>query len=119
MVKKGVLLIDDHQEFRRMLRSFIEKQLHNVEVKEAISGKDGVEVAIKERPQIVLIDVHLPLIDGIETARQIKKCVPRCQIIAMSMFQSNGYTRDVLVFIKKEKIDSELIPILYRLTERR
>lgn len=118
MANKTILIIDDHKDFREMLRSFIEKKFRDVEIKEAGTGEEGVEVAINEKPEVSLIDVRLPGIDGIETARQIKQQVPECHIITMSMFKQsslqNLIAQKVIIFVNKDEIDSELIPLLYK-----
>ena len=98
-----------------MVRSFVQKKFPQVEIKEAENGEEGVDVAKKERPDVSLVDIRLPGIDGIETARQIKKNVPECQIIAMSMFKQNAVQELIdrkIIFVNKEEIDSKLIPLL-------
>lgn len=118
MTKKTILIVDDHKDFREMLRLFIEREFKEVGIKEAATGEEGVEVAIKEKPDISLVDVRLPGIDGIEAARQIKQHVPECRIITMSMFKQsslqNLIDQKVIIFINKDEIDSELIPLLYK-----
>ena len=116
MANKTILIIDDHKNFREMVRSFIAKRFQGVDIKEAATGEEGVEVARSERPDISLIDIRLPGIDGIETARQIKQHVPECHIITMSMFKQsslqNLIAQKVIIFVNKDEIDSELIPLL-------
>ena len=118
MVKKTILLIDDHKEFREMLRLFIEKQFKEVEIKESATGEEGVEVAVKERPQVALIDICLPQMDGLQAARQIKQQVPGCHIITMSMLIDRNYqkfvAREMAAFIEKDEINEGLIPLLNR-----
>lgn len=121
MVKLKMLIIDDHTEFRRMLRSFIERQKLDVDILESASGEEGVETAVKERPQIALIDIRLPRMDGMEAAEQIKEQVPECRIITMSMFEKKGgqqfVTQDVVAFMEKDQFDSTLPPLLHRLVK--
>ena len=118
MANKMILIIDDHKNFREMVRSFIEKRFQDADIKEAATGEEGVEVARSERPDISFIDIRLPGIDGIETARQIKQHVPECHIIAMSMFKQsslqNLIAQKVIIFVNKDEIDSELIPLLQK-----
>ena len=123
MSNKKVLIIDDHKNFREMVRSFIENKVQGVDIKEAAAGEEGVEVARREKPDVSLIDICLPGIDGIETARQIKERVPECQIITMSMFKQASLqeliNQKVIIFVNKDDMDSELIPLLYKLLDGR
>ena len=118
MANKTILIIDDHKNFREMVRSFIEKRFQDADIKEAETGEEGVEVARSERPDVSLIDIRLPGIDGLETARQIKQYVPECRIITMSMFRQDSLqeliNKKVIIFVNKDEIDSELIPLLYK-----
>ncbi len=118
MANKMILIIDDHKNFREMVRSFIAKNFKDIEIKEAGTGEEGVDMAIAQKPDVSLIDVRLPGIDGIEAARQIKYQVPQCQIITMSMFKQSSFQKlidqKVIIFINKDEIDSKLIPLLYK-----
>lgn len=117
MVRKKILLIDDHNEFRTMLRMFIEKEFKDIELKEATTGEEGIEMAKKEMPHLALIDIRLPQMDGIQAAQQIKRYVPECQIVTMSMFQSyqKFVTPAIVAFINKDEISTGLAPLLHKL----
>ncbi len=118
MLNKTMLIIDDHKDFREMVRSFVQRNFKDVDIKEAGSGEEGVDVARSEKPAVSLIDIRLPGIDGIETARQIKHHVPECQVITMSMFKQSSLhdliAQKVIIFINKAEIDSELVPLLHK-----
>lgn len=122
MTTKKILIIDDHSEFRKMLGSFIEKQFKDIEIQEAATGEEGIEVAMEERPQIALIDIRLPRMDGIEAAQQIKQYAPGCHILMMSMFKENRYRefagRNGEAFIDKDEIAEGLIPLLHKFLNR-
>lgn len=97
---------------------FIEKQLKDVAVKEAATGEEGIKAAVEEKPDMALIDIHLSDISGLQTAREIKRRVPQCHLIAMSMFKNHDQrpfvTQEVMAFIEKEEIGGKLIPLLYK-----
>ena len=118
MSNKTILIIDDHKDFRDVVRSFIQRRFQDVNIKEAETGEEGVKMAMNEKPDVSLIDIRLPGIDGIEAARQIKQRIPGCQIITMSMFKHSSLqefiAQKIIVFVNKDKIDSELIPLLYK-----
>lgn len=119
MSRKIILIIDDHKNFREMTRSFVEKKFPDVDVQEAATGEEGFKLAVKERPDVSLIDVRLPGIDGIEVAERIKRQVPGCRVITMSMFKQSSLKdlikQKVIVFVNKDEIDSELFPLLHKI----
>ncbi len=121
MSKKIILIVDDHRNFREMVRSFIENNFKDIEIKEAETGEEGVAIAVKHKSDVCLIDVRLPGIDGIQATQAIKEQVPGCRIILMSMFQlsyiESLIDQDVITFINKDEIDSKLIPLLYKLLD--
>jgi len=115
-----ILIIDDNKEFRDVLGLFVEKQVRGVRIREAGTGEEGVAMALKERPRIALIDIQLPQMDGIEAASQIKRRLPGCDIITMSMFANESrqsVKQGVLAFIGKDELDSKLIPLLNKILE--
>ncbi len=118
MTKKKILIVDDHQEFREMLRLFIERIFTDVEIQEAATGEQGVEMAIRNRPIAGLIDVQLPGINGIEVVQQIKSQLPDCRIIIMSMFKQSSIdhlmNKETIDFINKAEIESMLVPLLHK-----
>ena len=118
MTRKTILLIDDHKDFREMLRMFIEKKLKDITVKEAATGEEGIQAAVEEKPDMALIDIHLSDISGLQAAREIKRRVPQCHLITMSMFKNHDQrqfvTQEAMAFIEKEEIGGKLIPLLYK-----
>ncbi|MBI5415414.1 MAG: response regulator transcription factor [Candidatus Omnitrophica bacterium] len=118
MATKKILIVDDHREFRKTLRSFIARQFKNTEITEASTGEAGVEAARKKNPQIALVDIHLPRMEGIEAVQQIKQCAPACHIFTMSLFKENRYreflSKEVEAFVWKDGIADGLIPLLRR-----
>lgn len=121
MNKRKILIVDDHKEFRDGLRAFVEKQVPNVEIFEAETGEEGVEMAIAQMPKVALVDIHLPKIGGMETAHRIKQSLPGCRIITMSMFgERTGrsfVTEEITAFIAKTEIDSKLPALLVKLLQ--
>jgi NarL family two-component system response regulator LiaR len=81
-----VLIVDDHQVVRRGLRTFLELQ-EDIEVAgEAGDGQAGVEEASRLEPDVVLMDIVMPRLDGIEATRRIKEIQPGIGVIALTSF---------------------------------
>ncbi len=118
---KSILLVDDHRDFREMLKMFIEKEFKDVLITETANARAGIEAAIREKPDAILIDVHLPGMSGIEAAAEISRRLPKCKIIAMSMFKNHDQqtflTREEMVFIAKDEMSNRLVPLLYKFLE--
>ncbi|WP_322814431.1 response regulator transcription factor [Chloroflexus sp.] len=81
-----VLLIDDHRVVRQGLRDFLELQPDIEVVGEAGSGVEGVKLACELLPDVVLMDLVMPGIDGVETTRRLKAVSPSSQVIVLTSF---------------------------------
>ena len=85
-----VLIVDDHRMVRQGLRTFLELQDHSVQpivvVGEAENGLQAVELASQSKPDIVLLDLVMPLMDGIHATPDILKCSPETRIIILTSF---------------------------------
>ena len=89
-MKKRILVVEDQTDSRRIMRDLLVSA--GFDVLEAETGRDGVEMAEKERPDLILMDLQLPVIDGLEATRRIK-AVPHLQptpIIAVTSYALSG-----------------------------
>ena len=93
-----ILIIEDHKDFRQAVRHFLEVSNIKAELLEASSGEEGVLLAKRVKPQLVLMDFWLRGINGVEAATQIKASVPECSIILLTMFD----LKDVQPLVNKE-----------------
>ena len=84
-----VLLVDDHFMVRQGVRTFLELQSDLEVVGEASSGEEAVKIASTLCPQVILMDLQMPGIGGIEATRQIKAVCPATQIIILTSFQDD------------------------------
>lgn len=79
-----ILLVDDHAVIRRMLRKTIEARTTFRIVGEASNGHEALEVARAEQPDVVIMDVRMPGMDGIEATKAIKETFPKMIVLAFS-----------------------------------
>ena len=84
-VKTRVLIVDDHQMFRSGLKSLIALQNDMEIVGEAENGQDAVSKTRMLHPDVILMDVSMPVMDGIEATRRIITELPDTKILALSM----------------------------------
>lgn len=90
-----ILLADDHNILRSGLRSLLEKQPNFEIIAEAEDGNDAVELCIQLRPDIVLMDVSMPNLNGIEATSKILERAPGIKIIILSVHSSQKFVAEV------------------------
>ena len=95
-MSKRILLVDDHKILRDGLRSLLETQFGNQVVGEAENGKTAIQLARKLKPEIIIMDISLPDISGIEASKEILKITPAVKIIALSMHADKRFVSDML-----------------------
>ncbi len=91
-----ILLADDHGVVRNGFRMILAAQLDMEVVGEASNGREAVELAGRLMPDVVVMDVTMPELNGIEAARQIVKAVPKARVLALSMQKDSVYVREML-----------------------
>jgi DNA-binding NarL/FixJ family response regulator len=91
-----VLLVDDHHVMRQALRTLLEQKTDLRIVDEASSGREAVKMAVKHEPDLVLMDVTMPDLNGVEATRRIKKDCPNTKVIALSMHTDQQYVIKML-----------------------
>jgi two-component system, cell cycle response regulator DivK len=91
-----VLLVEDTEDNRQMMRKLLE--MSGFQVVEAVNGKEAVEVASRVKPQVILMDLSLPFIDGLAATRQIRTLPGMSQvpIIAVSAHDTADFHHDAL-----------------------
>jgi two-component system response regulator NreC len=91
-----IILAEDHKIVRNGLRSLIEKEDDMEVVAEAEDGRTAVLLAVKLSPHVVLMDIAMPSLNGIEATRQIIAAAPQCKVIALSMHADKRYIMEML-----------------------
>jgi two-component system response regulator NreC len=109
-----VLLADDHAMVRKGFRLILEAQPDMEIAGEAGNGREAVELAEKLHPDVVVMDVAMPELNGIEATRRLAASSPHTRVLALSMHKDSVYVREILKagargYLLKDSIDTDLI----------
>ena len=91
-----ILVADDHEIVRQGLRALLEAQPGWQVVAEAIDGREALDKAKRLRPDVVVLDVSMPNLNGLEATRQIRKALPETEVLILTMHDSEQLVREVL-----------------------
>ena len=96
MTTVRILVADDHEVVRRGVRALLEAQDGWQVSDEAIDGREAVQKAGQSRPDVVILDVGMPGLNGLDAARQIRKVSPGSEVLILTMHESEQVVREVL-----------------------
>jgi two-component system, NarL family, nitrate/nitrite response regulator NarL len=96
MKRITVLLADDHAVVREGLRKLLDLEADIEVVGEAQTGREAVQLTRKLRPEVVVMDIAMPLLNGLEATRQILKAVPATRVIILSAHNDDAYVEQVI-----------------------
>ena len=91
-----VLLVDDQALFREGLETLLSVHKDIQVVGQASNGQEALEVAAKVQPDVVLMDVRMPVLDGVRATRLLKEALPQCRVIVLTTFDDDEYIFDAL-----------------------
>lgn len=91
-----ILLVDDHKIVRKALKLFLANANKNFTVLEAGSGKEALDILQKQSFDLVVTDVNMPLMDGIELANLIRRSTPQSKVLALSMMNDEVNIKNML-----------------------
>jgi DNA-binding NarL/FixJ family response regulator len=91
-----VLVVDDHWVVRQGLRMFLDQESAITVVGEASDGREAIDLARQLRPDVVLMDILMPHVDGIEAITHIKAEMPRIEVIALTSVLQDGSVSDAI-----------------------
>jgi two-component system cell cycle response regulator DivK len=123
MTEQTILITDDNEALRSFLIGWLGLCFHGVRILDAADGETGVLLAVSEHPDVVLMDIEMPGIGGLEATRQIKTQTPDVPVIVMT---GNCATKDRVDakragangFVFKPKINIDLLPMLTTLLQK-
>ena len=96
MKQIAVLLVDDHTVVRQGLRALLESESDLKVVGEAHNGRQAVRLAKKTLPDVVVMDVAMPVLNGIEATRQISKLLPSARVLGLTSYGDDEYVTQLM-----------------------
>ena len=113
-----VVAIDDHSVFREGLRLVLDQHEEIELVGEANNGRDGIDVVLREKPDIVIMDVNMPGLNGIEASRQMLSETSDVKILVLSAYSNRRFVTEmfrigVSGYILKESASEEVIRAIF------
>ncbi|GLI33237.1 response regulator [Desulforhabdus amnigena] len=112
-----ILIAEDNEILRKSLLDWINVSFPCCDVLEARDGEEAVLVALGKLPDVVVMDIALPKMNGIEATRKIKKETPDIRVVVLTIHEASQYRTDAVTagadaYILKRKMHSQLIPVL-------
>jgi DNA-binding NarL/FixJ family response regulator len=96
MSRIRILVADDHEIVRRGLKALLEAQPEWEVVAEAVTGREAVEMAKQTTPEVAILDVGMPDLNGLEATRQVLKALPATEVLILTMHENEQIVREVL-----------------------
>jgi DNA-binding NarL/FixJ family response regulator len=118
-----ILIADDHEVVRKGLRAILEAQGWQI-CRECTTGREAVEAALSEKPDITVMDINMPDLNGLEATRQIVKAQPGAQVLVISAHDSENLIRQMLSsgargYVLKSDAGQDLVAAVQALLQRR
>jgi DNA-binding NarL/FixJ family response regulator len=119
-LKKTILIVEDHDALRDSLKSWLGSVFDGCQILLAKNGEEALDTGLSEKPDVVLMDIMLTGMNGIEVSRRMKDVLPGTQIVILSIYEDSAYMDDatsagVSAYIPKRKMGVELIPLVTKL----
>jgi DNA-binding NarL/FixJ family response regulator len=120
---EDILIVDDHGPVREALRACLELALPQFHIREAEDGRSAWVELRRLPPSLVLMDVNLPDVNGIQLTAEIKKSLPDVPVVVITRHSIEPYVDDALAagasaFVVKEAAQRDLLPVLMRVLGR-
>jgi DNA-binding NarL/FixJ family response regulator len=116
----SILLVEEHNEMRAALREWLLVSLDSANLREARNLQEAIDQTEQTMPDVVLINLELPGMNGIEATRELRRRCPSCPVVIMSVNDSEALRSAALgagavAFVSKRELPHGLLPILGRI----
>jgi len=118
----SVLIVDDHPLVRRALRCVIESQPNWRVAGEAASGREGIAKALELQPDIMVLDLGLPEVNGVQAMQSILQAAPATRVLVLTLYEAENLVEDAIRagaagYVLKSDLEEELIAGIVALIE--
>jgi len=112
-----ILVIEDHDAVRKSLRDWLQVEFPQCRVIEAVSGEEAIALIRTESPRLVVMDISLPGMSGIEATRRIKAALPSTQVVMLTIHEDDAHRADATTagasaYVTKRAMQTQLMPTL-------
>jgi DNA-binding NarL/FixJ family response regulator len=115
-----ILIVDDSETVRNSLHNWLKSVFPSWSIEEAGCGQEAVDCVLVHPPGIVLMDISMPGMNGIEATHRIKAVAPETKVVMLTIYEDAQYRADASMagasaYVIKRKMHTELIPVLVNL----
>jgi two-component system response regulator NreC len=113
-----LMLVDDHDVVRTGLRTFLEAQANLEVVAEARNGEQAISLALQTQPKVILMDITMPDMDGLEATHRLKQLCPDCLVLALTVHDDKQYFMEMLAagasgYLTKQAAADDLVAAIH------
>ena len=117
LARATILIVEDHDGIRRLLREWLGDAFPQNTLRDVATGEEAVALAATELPGLVLMDIQLPKMNGIEATRQIKALSPRSRVVMLSSMDNVALriaasAAGASAYVSKHGMRTDLIPVI-------
>lgn len=118
MKKIRLMLVDDHDVVRTGLKSFLQTQEDFEIIAEAGDGEEAVQRALEVHPDVILMDITMPKVDGLEATRRLRILCPECLVLALTVHDDKQYFMEMISagasgYITKQSAGDDLVAAIH------
>ena len=119
-MKRHILIVEDHKAVRKSLRDWLEGVFPQCDFSEATNGEEAIEICRDITPDLILMDIGLPGLNGFETTQRILSMISNTRVVMLTIHEEEAYRSLALsvgasAYVPKRKMKTELIPTIKEL----